>query len=86
MAEELIGKVTHYFGKPKVAAIEVTDGQLNVGDTIHIIGPHDDYTHRVESMQIEHAPVQTAKSGDKIGIVFPEHVHECDKVYRVAPE
>ncbi len=86
MAEQLIGKVTHYFGKPKVAAIEITEGQLNVGDTIRIVGVHDDYTHRVDSMQIEHVAVQTAKAGDKVGIVFPEHVHEHDKVYRVTPD
>lgn len=86
MTEQLIGTVTHYFGKPKVAAIDVVEGQLELGDTIHVVGPHDDYVHRVESMQIEHAPVQVAKPGDKIGVIFPEHVHEHDKVYRVIPE
>ncbi len=86
MAEQLIGKVTHYFGKPKVAAIEITEGQLNVGDMIRIVGAHDDFTHKVESMQIEHQAVQSVKPGDKVGIVFPEHVHEHDKVYRVVPD
>ena len=32
MAEELVGVVTHYFGKARVAAIKITDGQLDVGD------------------------------------------------------
>ena len=36
MAEQLIGVVTHYFGKIKVAALELTAGELSVGDTIHI--------------------------------------------------
>ena len=86
MSEQLIGSVTHYFGKPKVAAIKIVEGQLQVGDTIHVVGAHDDFTHKVESMQMEHAVVQIAKPGDNVGIVFPEHVHEHDKVYRVTPD
>ena len=31
-------KVTHYFGKIHVAAIEITDGVLSVGDTILLSG------------------------------------------------
>ena len=37
MPEELIGKVTHYFGKAGVAGIEITAGELRVGDTIHVV-------------------------------------------------
>ncbi len=86
MSEHLIGKVTHYFGRPHVAAIEVTEGELHVGDTIHVVGHTSDYVHRVESMQIEHTPVEAARKGDRIGIVFPEHVREHDKVYRIEPD
>ncbi len=83
MAEQLIGKVTHYFGKPKVAAIEITEGQLNVGDTIHIVGVHDDYTHRVDSMQIEHATVEVARAGDAVGLKVADHVRDHDEVFKV---
>jgi len=86
MSEQLIGKVTHYFSKPKVAAIEITEGELVVGDTIHIVGHTSDFTQRVESMQIEHAEVPSAKVGDRIGIQVAEHAREHDKVYRVQPD
>ena len=83
MAEQLIGKVTHYFGKASVAAIKITEGELRVGDTIHIVGHTSDFTQRIESMQIEHAPIETAKVGDEIGVRVSEHAREHDDVYRV---
>lgn len=86
MAEELIGKIVHYFGKAKVAAIEITDGQLNVGDTIHVVGHTSDFTQPVDSMQIEHEAVQSANVGDTIGIRVIEHARDHDQVYRVVPD
>lgn len=86
MAEQLIGRVTHYFSKPRVAAIEITDGELHVGDVIHVLGHSSDFTQKVNSMQIEHAPVQAAKVGDNIGIEVAEHAREHDHVYRVLVE
>ena len=46
MSEQLIGTVTHYFGKAQVAGIEVTEGELHVGDTIHVIGHTSDFTQQ----------------------------------------
>lgn len=86
MAEQLIGKVTHYFGKANVAAVKITDGQLCVGDTIHIVGHTSEFTQKVESMQIEQAPVESAEPGDEIGIRVVEHAREHDEVYRVLPD
>jgi len=86
MAEELVGKVTHYFGKAQVAGIEITDGALRVGDTIHVVGHTSDFTQTVDSMQIDRAPVETAKVGDSIGIRVAEHAREHDQVFRVVPD
>ncbi|HUU81867.1 MAG TPA: EF-Tu/IF-2/RF-3 family GTPase [Phycisphaerae bacterium] len=86
MAEQIVGTVTHYFGKAQVAGIKITEGELKVGDTIHVLGHTSDFTQTIESMQIDRAPVETAKVGDEIGIKVPEHVREHDKVYRVAPD
>ena len=86
MAEQLIGTVTHYFGKASVAAIKITEGELRVGDTIHIVGHTSDFTQNVESMQIDLAPIEVAKVGDEIGIKVSEHAREHDNVYRVVPE
>ena len=50
MAEEEIGVVEHYFDKIGVGAIEITQGELVVGDTIHIKGHTSDFTMTVESL------------------------------------
>ena len=86
MAEELVGTVTHYFGKAHVAGIEITEGELHVGDTIHIQGHTSDFTQMVDSMQIDREPVEAAGVGDLIGIKVAEHAREHDQVYRVLPD
>ena len=86
MAEEQIGRISHYFGKIQVAAVELTDGLLTVGDTIHIKGNTTDLTEQIKSIQIEHEQVQSAKKGDSIGVKVSNHVREHDLVYKVLPE
>lgn len=84
MAEEVkIGHVSHYFGKIMVAAIELTDGGLSVGETIHVKGHTSDFTQLIESMQIDRASVPKAEKGQSIGINSKEHAREGDVVYRV---
>jgi translation initiation factor IF-2 len=84
MTEEvLIGHVSHYFGKIMVAAIELTDGDLHVGDTIRISGHTSDFTQKIDSMQIDNANVPEAKKGQAIGIRVSEHARVGDKVFRV---
>lgn len=80
--ERPIGKVSHYFGKISVAAIDLSD-TLRVGDTIHIKGHTTDLTQTIASIQIEHASVQSAKAGDCIGVGVDEHVREGDTVFLV---
>jgi len=84
MAETEIGKVTHYFGKIGVAAIEITQGSLSVGDTIHIKGHTSDFTQTVDSMQLDNQPVTTALPGQAIGIKVKEHARQHDVVYKVS--
>ena len=68
MKDQEIGYVSKYFGQISVAAIEITAGKLNVGDTIKVKGHTTDLTEKVQSMQIEHETVENAKKGDSIGI------------------
>lgn len=80
---KLIGKVTHYFDKIKVAIIEL-DGPLNVGDKIRIIGGEStDFDQIVESMEIDHKKIKKAKKGDPIGVETKEKVREGYKVYKI---
>ena len=80
---KLIGKVTHYFDKIKVAIIEL-DGPLNVGDKIRIIGGEStDFDQVVESMEIEHEKIKKGKKGDSVGVETKEKVREGYKVYKI---
>jgi translation elongation factor EF-1alpha len=83
MDETPIGRVEKYFGKIGVAAIRVTSGELKVGDTIRIKGHTTDFEQPVDSMQVEHASVQTAGPGTDVGIKVAQKVHEHDSVYVV---
>jgi len=86
MVEEKIGVVEHFFTKIGVAAIRITDGELKIGDTIHIVGATTDFKQKVESMQINKQPVDVAKPGDEIGIKVIDRVREHDVVYKVKEE
>lgn len=84
MAEEvLVGRVSHYFGKVQVAAIDLTEGDLSVGDTVHIKGHTSDFTQVVDSMQIDRVDVEHAEKGKSVGIKVKEHAREGDQVYKV---
>jgi translation elongation factor EF-1alpha len=85
MTEKLVGTVSHYFGKPKVAGIELSD-DLKVGDTIHVVGHTSDFTQQVDSIQIDHADVEAAHPGDSIGVKVGERVREHDRVYVVTED
>jgi len=82
MQEKEIGKITHYYGHLSVGIIALSD-TLKLGETIHIKGHSSDFTQSIDSMQIEHADVPEAKSGDAIGIRVAQKVHPHDKVYKV---
>lgn len=82
MVEEKVGVVTHFFNDINVAAIKITHGELNVGDTIHIAGAHTDFTQPVESMEIDQESIETAKPGHEIGIKVKKRVREHDEVYK----
>ncbi|KPL01559.1 MAG: translation elongation factor-like protein [candidate division Zixibacteria bacterium SM23_73_2] len=85
MPEEEVGKISDYFAKIGVAAIELT-GTLSVGDTIHIKGHTTDFTQNVDSIQIEHQQVEKANPGDSIGIKVKDRVRDNDIVYKVTEE
>ena len=83
MAEELIGKVNHWFGKISVAGIELT-GKLTVGDRIHILGHTTDFEQEVTSMQLMHQDIDEAGPGDNIGIRVQFRARTGDRVYKVS--
>ena len=83
MTETKIGNVTHYYNDLHVATVMITEGELHVGDTIHIEGHTSDFTQKIDSMELDHEKVDTAKPGDIVGIETHEYVREHDSVYIV---
>lgn len=76
-----VGKVVNYFKKVGVAEITVID-DLNVGDSVLIIGPTTGcIEEKIESMQVEGENIKSAKKGQNVGIKLENLVRENDKVY-----
>ena len=83
MEEKKIGFVSNYFSKISVAAIEITEGKLSVGDVLHFFGYTTDFDYTVLSMQIDLKSITEAKKGDSVGVKVPEKVREGDSVHKV---
>ena len=83
MPESKVGHVKEYFAKVGVAGIEITEGLLSVGETIHIKGHTTDLTQQVDSIQLEHQPLQQAMPGQLVGIKVRERVRPHDQVFKV---
>ncbi len=78
-----VGRVFKYFAKPMVAAIQIEEGTLKVGDKIAIQGATTDLTLTVESMELDGNPIQEANTGQSVGIKVAERVRPNDFVYKV---
>ena len=85
MAEELVGKITHYFAKPSVGVVKLAGG-IKTGDTIHIQGSTTDLEQQVSSMEVEHGQVESASAGEEVAIKVDDRVRHHDKVYIVTPD
>ncbi len=86
MGEVEVGKVTKFFSKVSVGAIEVSGDGFAVGDELHFKGATTDFTQTVESMEVENQKVERANAGDLVGIKVSERVRPGDKVFLVTPE
>ena len=80
-----IGVVTHYYSHLSVATLRLESGTLRVGDVIHIRGHTTDFSQRVESLEINHAPATEVGPNEDFGLKVMEHAREHDVVYKVRP-
>lgn len=78
-----VGKVTIFFAKPSVAAIEITSGTLAIGDQIRLRGATTNFEQRIESMEIDRKPVPSAGVGQSVGIKVKERVRPHDRVFKI---
>ena len=84
MAEHPVGTVIHYFGKPQVGIVSLTV-DITIGDALWFRGHGADFRQTVTSMQVDHAPVESASTGTEVGIRVDQRVREGTEVYRVTP-
>lgn len=83
-SEQRIGVVTHYFSHLSVVVMQLEPGAtLRVGDVIHIWGHTTDFKQKVESLEIDRAPVAEVGSKDDFGLKVIEHAREHDVVFKV---
>ena len=80
---ESIGEITHFFPHVKAAVMKLKKSTLSVGDTIYIKGHTTDFEQKINSMQINHAPIQKAQKGQEIGMKVKSKVRHGDKVYKL---
>ena len=86
MSEQFIGEITHYFGKPGVAALTLTGGPVATGDNIRVKGATSDFTQEVVSLQVDHEAVESAAIGDQVGIKVTQRARIRDKIYVVTDD
>ena len=82
MAEKEIGKVTNYFSKIGVAVIELS-GPIQLGDEVRVSGGERDFVQKVESMQVEHEPIEKAEAGKEVAIKLDQKARPGDTIYSV---
>jgi len=83
-----IGKVIHFFPKVSAAVVQF-EADAKVGDKIKIKGSrgekHEAFEleQEISSLQLDHDSVESAKSGDELGMKVEKEVQEGDEVYLV---
>lgn len=80
MADQLVGKVTHYYDKIGVAIVKLTK-KLGVGDKVKFVKGEDSFEQTIESMQLEHTMLTEAKQGNEVGIKVDQTAKEGTLVY-----
>jgi putative protease len=80
---EELGVVTHYFPHVEAAVVMLTKGSLSIGDTIIIKGHTTDFKEKVDSLQLDRAPINTASVGQEIGLRVKKKVRDHDVVYKL---
>ena len=79
---EEVGHVAGFFAHPSVAIVSL-QAPLKLGDTVYVKGHTTDFQQTVESMQVEHRPVQEAHAGDSVGLKVIGRCRKHDVVYKL---
>jgi putative protease len=80
IGEAFVGRIIHYYPRINVGIVELTDGEINLGDVIHIEGKHTNLVQSVDSLQVDHHNTSHADKGKKVGIKVKGKVRHHDHV------
>lgn len=75
------GKVIHYYDKLGVAIVDLKSGKLKVGDEVKFKRGDEEFTQKVESLQVEHESVDLVKKGDSFGLKVEKPTKPGTEVY-----
>ncbi len=76
-----IGKVDHYYDKLGVAIIDLDEAGSKVGPDLKFKRGDEEFTQKVESLQVEHDSVDSVKKGDSFGLKVDKPVKVGTEVY-----
>jgi len=82
MAEKELGKVIHYFDKAMVAVIKLTGGGLKTGENVKFVKGETEHSQAIDSMQIEHEDIKSAKKGQEVAVKVSNPTKEGSTVYK----
>ena len=83
MADNVVGKITHYFPKIKVAIVKLTNDDIKIGDMVILTAKNGErFKQKIKSMQIEHASIDIAKGGDEFGLETEKEVKANSQVIK----
>jgi len=78
------GKVTNYYSRIGVAEVLVETGELQVGDTLVIIGPTTGAIEmEVKELRVDEINCETANKGERCSLPVEEPLRRSDKVYKL---
>ncbi len=78
-----LGKINKYWRNISVGAVEISSGQLKVGDEIYVIGNKTGCKRiKIENMQINNKDVSEVRKGQEVGIKLLD-CREGDEVYLI---
>ncbi len=78
--EKPIGKVTHFYGKIKVAVLKMTK-PIKVGKEVRITGATTNFKQTIASAEIDHKKVKIIPKGKQAGVKVNKKVREGDEIF-----
>lgn len=77
-----VGVITHFFPKVSVAVVKL-EGELAVGQRVRIERGDEGFEQTIDSMQVEHRPVQKGDAGNEIAIKAVQPTKAGAVVYKI---